>query len=110
MKKYRDLYEVEKQRYEEALQRYQEDHMDKVEIVNLHKRCSKIGAKAKTKRGAQAGSKIGAKAGSKAPRSGYHLFSREQLEKMTGEDRRNYHSIVSRRWKEIKEHPARLSA
>ena len=31
---------------------------------------------------------------------------REQLEKMTGEDRRNYCSIVSRRWKEIKEDPA----
>ena len=29
---------------------------------------------------------------------------------MTGEDRRNYRSIVSRRWKEIKEDPARLSA
>ena len=30
MKKYRDLYEVEKQQYEEALQRYQEDHMDEL--------------------------------------------------------------------------------
>ena len=28
---------------------------------------------------------------------------------MTGEDRKNYRSIVSRRWKEIKEDPARLS-
>ena len=28
---------------------------------------------------------------------------------MTGEDRKNYCSIVSRRWKEIKEDPARLS-
>ena len=46
MKKYRDLYEVEKQRYEEALQRYQKDHMDEVEIINLHKRCNKTGAKA----------------------------------------------------------------
>ena len=110
MKKYRDLYEVEKQRYQEALQRYQEDHTDKVEIINLHKRCSKTGAKAETKRGAEAGSKTGAKAVSKAPRSRYHLFPREQLEKMTGEDRRNYRSIVSRRWKEIKEDPARLSA
>ena len=102
MKKYRDLYGVEKQRYQEALQRYQEDHTDKVEIINLHKRCNKTGAKAETKRGAKAGSKTGAKAVSKAPRSRYHLFPREQLEKMTGEDRRNYRSIVSRRWKEIK--------
>ena len=38
MKKYRDLYEVEKLRYKEALQRYQEDHMDEVEIINLQKR------------------------------------------------------------------------
>ena len=110
MKKNRDLYEVEKKRYEEALQRYEEDHTDEVEIINLHKRCSKTGAKAETKRGAKAGSKTGAKAVSKAPRSRYHLFLREQLEKMTGEDRRNYRSIVSRRWKEIKEDPARLSA
>ena len=29
MKKYKNLYEEEKQRHEEALQRYQEDHMDK---------------------------------------------------------------------------------
>ena len=55
MKKYRDLYEVEKQRYEEALQRYQEDHMDEVEIINLHKRCNKTGAKVETKRGAKVG-------------------------------------------------------
>ena len=68
MKKYRDLYEVEKQRYEEALQRYQEDHMDEMVILNLHKRCNKTGAKAETKRGAKA------KAVSKAPKSGYHLF------------------------------------
>ena len=26
-------------------------------------------------------------------------FPREQLEKMTGEDRKNYHSIVLRRWR-----------
>ena len=38
MKKYRELYEVEKQQYEEVLQRYQEDHMDEVGIINLHKR------------------------------------------------------------------------
>ena len=41
MKKYKDLYEEEKQRHEEALQRYQEDHMDEMEIINLHKRCNK---------------------------------------------------------------------
>ena len=76
-KKYRDLYEVEKQRYKEALQRYEEDHMNEVEIINLHKRCNKTGAKAETKRGAKAGSKTGAKAASKAPRSGYHLFLKE---------------------------------
>ena len=29
---------------------------------------------------------------------------------MTGEDRKNYRSIVSRRWKEIKEDPEGLSA
>ena len=96
---------MEKQQYEEALQKYQEDHMDEVEIINLHKRCNSTGAKAEIKRGAKAkvGSKTGAKAASKAPRTGYHLFLKEQLEKMTGEDRRNYHSIVSRKWKEIKE-------
>ena len=37
----RDLYEEEKRRHEEALQRYQEDHMDEMEIINLHKRCNK---------------------------------------------------------------------
>ena len=110
MKKYGDLYEVEKQQYEEALQRYQEDHMVEVEIINLHKRCNRTGAKVETKRGAKAGSKTGAEAGLKAPRSGYHLFLREQLEKMTGEDRRNYRNIVSRRWREIREDLARLSA
>ena len=90
MKKYRDLYEVEKQRYEEARKRYQEDHMDEVEIINLHKRCNKTGAKAERTRGAKAvknaGSKTGGKAASKAPRSGYHLLLMEQLEKITGED------------------------
>ena len=67
MKKYRDLYEVENQRYEETLQRYQEDHMDEVEIINLHKRCNKTGSKAETKQGATA--KTGAKTASKALRS-----------------------------------------
>ena len=41
MKKYKDLYEQEKQRHEETLQRYQDDHMDEMEIINLYKRCNK---------------------------------------------------------------------
>ena len=41
MKKYKDLYEEDKQRHEETLQKYQEDHMDEIEIINLHKRCNK---------------------------------------------------------------------
>ena len=41
MKKYRDLYEEEKIQHEVVLQRHQEDHMDEMEIINLHKRCSK---------------------------------------------------------------------
>ena len=41
MKKYKDLYEEEKQRHEKALQRYQEDHADEMEIVSLHKKCNK---------------------------------------------------------------------
>ena len=47
MKKYKDLYEVEKQRFEETLQRYQENHIDEVEIISLHKRCNKTRTKAK---------------------------------------------------------------
>ena len=34
---------------------------------------------------------------------------REQLDEMTEEDRKTYRSIVSRRWREIKEDPAQLS-
>ena len=41
MKKYKNLYEEEKQRHEEALQRYQEDHMDEMKIIKLHKRRNK---------------------------------------------------------------------
>ena len=63
-----------------------------MEIFNLPKRCKKT------------------KAAPKTPRTRYHLFLMKQLDKMTGEDRKNYHSIVSKRWKEIKEDPARLSA
>ena len=92
MKKYKDLYEEEKQQYEEALQIYQEDHMDELEIINLHKRCSKTGTKADRE--------TAAKVVTKTPRNGYHFFLREQLDEMTGEDRENYRSI--RRWKEIK--------
>ena len=98
MKKYRDLYEAEKQRYEETLQRYQEDHMDEVEIISLHKRYKKTGAnaaaKAGTKTGAKAGAKEVTKAVAKPPRSGYHLFLREQLGNMAREDQKNYRSIV----------------
>ena len=76
--------------------------MDEMEIINLHKRCNK--------RDTKAAPKTGAKAASKAPRSRYHLFLREQLDETIGEDGKNYHSIVSRRWKDIKEDTARLSA
>ena len=69
-----------------------------MEIISLHKRCNKTDIKTV------------AKTAPKAPKSRYHLFLREQLDEMTGEDRKNYRSIVSRRWKEIKEDPARLSA
>ena len=40
MKNYRDLYKEEKRRDEEALKRYQEDHMYEMETINLHKRCN----------------------------------------------------------------------
>ena len=36
-----DLYEEEKKQHEEAPQRYQEDHMEEMEIINLHKKCNK---------------------------------------------------------------------
>ena len=49
IKKYKDLYKEEKQRQEEALQRYQEDQMDEMEIINLHKRRNKTDTKAVTK-------------------------------------------------------------
>ena len=81
-----------------------------MEIINLRKRYNKTGAKAETKRDAKAkaDSKTGAKAASKAPRSRYDLFLREQLEKVTGEDRKDFRSIVSERRKKIKEDPVRL--
>ena len=34
---------------------------------------------------------------------------KEQLDEMTGEDQKNYRSIVSKTWKDIKEDPARLT-
>ena len=46
--------------------------MDQMEIINLNKRCNKTKAVAKT--------------APKAPKSGYHLFLREQLNEMTEED------------------------
>ena len=78
-KNYMDFYEAEKRRYGEDLQRYEEDDMDEVEIISLHKRCNKTGGK------------------TKASRSGYQFFLREQLGKVTGEERKNYGSIVSGR-------------
>ena len=41
MNLYRDLYEEEQQRHEEALQRYQVDHADEMEIINFYKKCNK---------------------------------------------------------------------
>ena len=41
MKKYKDLYEEEKRQHGEALQRYQEDNIDEIEIISLHKSCNK---------------------------------------------------------------------
>ena len=76
MKKYRDLYEEEKRQHEEALQKYQEDHINEMEIINLQKRYKKT----------KTATKAGVKATSKAPRSRYHLFLREQLDKMTGKN------------------------
>ena len=80
IKMYKDLYEEEKQRHEEALQRYQEDHADEMETINLHKRCNKTKTVANT--------------APKTPKSRYQLFLREQLDEMTGEDQKNYGSIV----------------
>ena len=71
-KKYKGLYEEDKQRHKEVLQRHQEDHIDEVEIINLHKRRNKTKTVVKTAQ--------------KAPKSGYHLFLREQLDVMTGQD------------------------
>ena len=72
--------------------------MNEMEIIKLHKRCNKADRKAVPK------------TAPKTPKSGYHPSLREQLHKMIGEDQKNYRSIVSRRWKEIKEDSERLSA
>ena len=48
MNKYK-LYEEEKQRHEEALQRYQEDHADEMEIINLPKKYNKKARKVSRK-------------------------------------------------------------
>ena len=100
MKKYKDLYVKEKQRHEEAQQKCQENHMDEMEIISLHKKNAT--RQKQPQRQVQ-------RHPTKAPRSGYHLFLREQLDEMTEEDRKTYRSIVSRRWREIKEDPAQLS-
>ena len=46
MKKYKELYEEEKQRHQEALQRYQEDRADEMEVIKLHKKCNRKDRKA----------------------------------------------------------------
>ena len=51
--------------------------MDEIEIINLHKRCNKTVTKAV------------AKTAPKTPKSGFHLFLREQLDEMTGENQKN---------------------
>ena len=102
MKTYRDPYKAGKGRYEEALQRYQEDHMDKFEIISLHKRCDKAGVKA------------GVKAGAKAPRSGerrskkikedpprlsaYNNTAKRRIEDWRG--------LKKRKWSQIRRWPA----
>ena len=51
--------------------------MDEIQIINLYKRRYKTDTKAV------------AKAAPKAPKSGRHLFLREQLDEMTGEDKKS---------------------
>ena len=46
----------------------------------------------------------------KALWKGYHIFLREQLGKMKEQDWENYCNIKSKKWKKIKEDPARLIA
>ena len=84
MKKCKDLYEEEKRRHEEGLQKYQEDYVEEMDIIRLHKRCNKTKTTTKT----------GAKAAPKVPKRGYHLFLREQLDKMTGQDQQNCITVL----------------
>lgn len=73
MEKYSEIYEVEKQRYEEAPQIYQEDHMVEAEVISPQKGAVRQVQIESVK------------------------TLREQLGMMIGEDRTNYCSIVSRR-------------
>lgn len=73
MEKYSEIYEVEKQRYEEAPQIYQEDHMVEAEVISPQKGAIRQVQIESVK------------------------TLREQLGMMIGEDRTNYCSIVSRR-------------
>lgn len=73
MEKYNEIYEVEKQRYEEAPQIYQEDHMVEAEVISPQKGAIRQVQIESVK------------------------TLREQLGMMIGEDRTNYCSIVSRR-------------
>ena len=93
MKKYIGLYEAEKRKYVEALQRYQEDHIEEMEMFfNIKKDFTRIGAKE----------------GARASMKQCHLFLMDQFDKMTEEDGKNYRRFVSRRWKEIKKDLKRL--
>lgn len=73
MEKYSEIYEVEKQRYEEAPQIYQEDNMVEAEVISPQKGAIRQVQIESVK------------------------TLREQLGMMIGEDRTNYCSIVSRR-------------
>lgn len=73
MEKYSEIYEVEKQRYEEAPQIYQEDHMVEAEVISPQKGAIRQVQIESVK------------------------TLREQLGMMIGKDRTNYCSIVSRR-------------
>lgn len=73
MEKYSEIYEVEKQRYEEAPQIYQEDHMVEAEVISPQKGAVRQVQIESVK------------------------TLKEQLGMMIGEDRTNYCSIVSRR-------------
>ena len=60
--------------YKVDLQTYQNDHIDKVEIISLPKKCNKTGAKTDEK--------AGAKASAKVPWSTFHFFqSQKKLSK-----------------------------